>query len=285
MMKYLSVLLFGLCVCFAIQGAALHAVGGRTVKSESNFFSSLGRIQAGSRGNPQIMMLGSSITGRLPDRAQGFEGLANLGCDGGSAADTLRAIDEGRLPVAPVLLIEANSLQVALRGENEVASAMREPWFQVGTKIPCLSAYARPAAFTYSPLLARRTGSYRIAGSDDLQVDSGPGRPPEDWVDEPLSNQERNLAGELSEKIRSIQERGVRIVFLWLPPARPLRTPPAPWIRWLVKESGGEWWDLAKSMPPEMVRLTDGVHMDAATAGRTANLILSAFEGHLEPAP
>ncbi len=276
-MRYASILVFGLLALFVIQHVALRAVGGRTVKSESNYFSSLGRIQAGVRSQPLVMVLGSSITGRLPDCAQGFEGVANLGCDGGSAVDTIRAIDEGRLPCAPVLLVEANSLPVALRGESKVAEAMREPWFRVGLHVPAVSAYARPAAFLYSPLLASRTGGYEDPGGADLGVKSRPGEPPAGWTELTLSDVERDLVADLSPRIRAIRESGTRVVFVWLPPARPRGAEPQPWIRQLVTASGSEWWDIGQQASPDLVCLTDGVHMDAATATRTTNSILSVF--------
>lgn len=102
-MRYPLILAITLALCFAAQSLALHLSGGRTAKSESNFFSSIGRIQAGAQGKPEVMVLGSSITGRLPDRTQGFHGWANMGCDGGSAVDALRAMDAGILPTAPGL--------------------------------------------------------------------------------------------------------------------------------------------------------------------------------------
>ena len=99
-MRYALPFALTLALLFTVQTLALRAVGGRTAKSESNFFSSVGRIQAGTTGKVDAMMLGSSITGRLPDKAQGYAGWANMGCDGGSAVVTLRAMDKGLLPAA-----------------------------------------------------------------------------------------------------------------------------------------------------------------------------------------
>lgn len=276
-MNYITLFIIGIVLCFCIQASALKLVGGRTVKSESNFFSSIGRIQAGAHGSPEIMLLGSSITGRLPDRAQGYDGVANMGCDGGSAVDVIRAMDEGRLPRAPILIIEANALQVALSGEGEVAKAMRNTWFQVGSEIPLLSAYARPSAFLYSPLLAMRTGGYDQKISGDLSVSTVPIMPNEAWGSLPVGDNEQELINDIAPRMQRLKEQGSRLVVVWLPPARANNAEVPEWIRKLVSESGAEWWDLGQDANSDLVRLTDSVHMDTASAARTLNSILDGL--------
>jgi hypothetical protein len=270
MLAYLVPFLLTLAACFGIQALGLRAMGGRTAKSESNYFSSLGRIQAGTVGEADVMLLGSSITGRLPDRSQGFEGFANMGCDGGSAVDALRAMDRGLLPVAPVLVIEANTLQLALqRKPSEVGVAMERPWFQAGMRVPAISSYARPSAFFYSLLLARKIGGFGDPATDeDLQVTSRPVRLDGSGA-EPLAGNERSLIDELVPLLHRLQQKGCRTVFVWLPPGREPGSPTPPWIAALVAGSGSEWWDLGTEANRERVVLTDGVHMAAPTAART----------------
>jgi len=277
-MLYAITLSLTLTLCFAAQALALRASGGRFAKSESNFFSSISRIQAGIRGEPEIMILGSSITGRLPDRAQGFAGVANMGCDGGSAADTIRAIDEGLLPAAPVIIVEANALQVAFQGDSEIARTMRKPWFRIGTMIPALSAYARPAACLYSPLLARRTGDFGTPDGDDLGDGSSPTRAPDSWKALEVSGRERDISNELAVRIANLRSRGSRVVVVWLPPGRDDDAPLPAWIRHMTATSGAEWWDLAQQALPERIALTDHVHMDAPSASRTLRSMLRGLE-------
>ena len=269
-MRYSIIIALTLAVCFTLQGLALRAVGGRTTKSESNFFSSLGRIQAGAQGHAEMMVLGSSITGRLPDRAQGVAGVANMGCDGGSAVDALRAIDEGILPSAPVLVIEANTLQLALREEpTEIGQAMRSPWFKVGLRVAALSAYARPAAFFYSKLLARRIGDFSAAGS---AADLGVVSRPREVTNSPqgnLTDREEELIDEVAAIIKQLQAKGSRAVIVWLPPARGDHSAPSPWILELARRSGSPYWDLGQEAAPGKVTLTDGVHMAAPSAAMT----------------
>jgi hypothetical protein len=268
-MRYTLTLVITLALLFALQVYALHLSGGRTAKSESNFFSSIGRIQAGAQGKPEVMVLGSSITGRLPDRAQGFDGWANMGCDGGSAVDALRAMDEGNLPTAPLLVIEANTLQLPLEFPvTEIGQAMRKQWFEVGMKWPALSAYARPSAFFYSKLLERRIGGFNLKSGEDLGVTSKPM-----IVDKQPATGLTSAQQVLIKEVRGILERlkakGSEAVIVWLPPARGDNSPPAPWIMAMARQCGIPYWDLGQQAMPGTVTLTDGVHMAAPSAART----------------
>lgn len=268
-MHYTLVLVLTLTACFAAQIFALRAVGGRTNKSESNFFSSIGRIQAGASGKVDAMILGSSITGRLPDKAQGFDGWANMGCDGGSAVDALRAMDEGILPTAPLLVIEANTLQLALNTKpTEIGQAMRKPWFKVGMELPALSAYARPAAFFYSKLLEKRTGGFDLEAGKDHGVTSQP-EMVQKQPEAELTAPQQELIGEVRGILARLKIKGIEAVIVWLPPARSDNSPPAKWILEIARQCHIPYWDLGQHAAPETVTLTDGVHMTASSAART----------------
>lgn len=279
-MRQFVTLILTLTACFGLQAIALRAVGGRTAKSESNYFSSLGRIQAGAKGDVRMMLLGSSITGRLPDKTNGFSGVANMGCDGGSAVDALRAMDRGLLPVAPVLVIESNTLHRALDPiPSEVGAAMGKPWFQAGLRVPAISAYARPAGFAYSALLARKIGGFGPAeGGPDLGVQTRPSL----WT-APLENgiqgPEEKLIPEIVNIIRKLRARGCRTLFVWLPPGRADEVPPPSWVLRLAQESGSEWWDLGSDLEKGVIELTDGVHMSAASAARTVRTLKKGILG------
>lgn len=268
-MRYALLLTLTLALCFGAQSLALRAVGGRTAKSESNFFSSVGRIQAGAGDGVRLMVLGSSITGRLPDRAQGVEGTANMGCDGGSAVDALRAMDAGILPAAPQLVIEANTLHLALEQKpSEIGSAMQRPWFKAGLRIPNLAAYARPSAFFYSKLLERRIGGFDLKPGEDLGESGKPGMVAADRIPS-LSAPEEALVSEVHGILTRLARRGSQAMIVWLPPTRPATSPPPPWILELARRSGIPYWDLSQQVSPGTVTLTDGVHMAAPSAART----------------
>ena len=269
-MRYALPFLITLALCFTAQSLALRAVGGRTAKSESNFFSSLGRIQAGAQGKAEVMLLGSSITGRLPDRAQGFPGVANMGCDGGSAVDALRAMDRGILPTAPWIIIEANTLHLALEEKpTEIGLAMQQPWFKVGLNTPGLSAYARPAAFFYSKLLARRIGGF---GPIEPDTDLGATTRPMEITEvreSSLTLREAALIDEIAGISGRLKTKGCRMIIVWLPPARRDASPPPAWIQEMARKCAVPYWDLGQDAAPGTVTLTDGVHMAAPSAART----------------
>lgn len=276
MISYIVVFTGTLAICFAVQSAALHAIGGRTAKSESNFFSSVGRIQAGAADGVSLMVLGSSITGRLPDRAQGVEGAANMGCDGGNAVDALRAMDAGILPVASRIVIEANTLHLALEKKpSEIGSAMKRPWFKAGLHVPNLAAYARPSAFLYSKLLERRIGGFELKSGEDLG-ESGKPQPVAAEQAARLTEEEESLVAEIHGILDRLSKRGSRAMIVWLPPTRPSTSLPPPWILELARRSGIPYWDLSQQIQTGTVTLTDGVHMAAPSAARTMASLVKA---------
>lgn len=267
--RYVVILVLTLAACFVMQLLALRAVGGRTTKSESNYFSSIGRIQAGASGSTRVMLLGSSITGRLPDRTQGFLGTANMGVDGGTAVDLLRAMDRGTVPTASHLVIEANMLQRALDPRpSEIGQAMQRPWFRVGLEAPALAAYARPAAFAYSKLLARRIGAPEAGDTGDLGVRSLPS-PVVALAPLRLTPREADVIQEVDGILRRLRTKGTSAVLVWLPPARAGDPAPPGWILELARRAEVPFWDLGQEAAPDRVKLTDGIHMDAASAART----------------
>jgi len=273
--SYTLTLTLTLAACFGLQSFALHRSGGKTNKSESNFFSSLARIQTGIRSQPEVMLLGSSITGRLPDRSSGFAGVANLGCDGSSAADTLEAMDAGRLPIAPKLIIEGNTLYRSASGAtSEIGRAIASPWFQVGNQIPNLGATARPAAFAYSRLLAGKIGlspgpvgealpcrslPHVAVEAQDLPAAADP------WV------------SKLAALLKRLEARGCQCLLVIIPPGANgnslnIRIP-----RELSRRSQVPLLDLTDGLPPGAVLLTDGVHLAPQSAAETLRAILKNF--------
>ena len=259
--------LFGMfAVCIGAQTLALRASGGKTVKSESNYFSSIARLQTESQGKPRIMMLGSSLTGRLGDRAQHFEGVANLGCDGGSAVVTLRAMDKGILPTAPLLIVEANSLAFELEGRGrEIGEAINSHWFDVGIKTPNPGATARPAAFGYSWLMARSSGSSPNQDREFLPVSSRPG------IIDPsnapkLDLKETVLVDEVAAILGRLKKSGSEILIVMIPPGAEADSAQMKIPRAVAAKSGLPWWDLTESLPAGSVSYSDGLHLDATSA-------------------
>ena len=272
---YWLALVLGLVVCFGAQTLVLRLTGGRTTKSESNFFSSVARLQSGIRGTPRVMLLGSSITGRLPDRNRGFEGVGNLGCDGGSAAEILRAMDKGIIPRAPELIVEGNTLYRAVgAGETELAAALGKQWFRRGVAIPNLGAAARPSSVAYTLLMERKMGSASAGSAPVIPTRTRPvlvaGAPAQ------VSPAGNVLLDELTGILARLTAAGTKIIIVMLPPGAQAGTPNRVLPEELARRSGLPFWDLAAAIPPDSVRFTDGVHMDPPSAAAALRTLLDA---------
>ncbi len=264
--RYIAGLLGMFAICYGAQSVALRLSGGKTVKSESNYFSSIARIQTESQGNPAIMMLGSSMTGRLGDRAQHVESVANLGCDGGSAVPTLRAMDLGLLPVAPLLIIEANSLAFELEGRGkEIGEAIDSQWFQVGIRHRNLGATARPTAFAYSWLMARSSESAPNKDLEFLPISTKPAVL-DPTASPELDPRESAVVSELTDILGRLRKNGSEILLVMLPPGAKADSVEMKIPRAVAAQSGVRWWDLTEGLPPGSVDFSDGLHLDAASA-------------------
>jgi hypothetical protein len=273
-MPYALTLTLTLAACFTAQTLALRASGGRTTKSESNFFSSVARIQTGQQGTPEILLLGSSLTGRLPDRSGGFAGVANLGIDGGSAADTLRAIDRGLIGCPPHLIVEGNTLYRAVGQEpGEVARAIGSRWFEVGRDLPNFGATARPSAFLYSWLMERKHGAADEGSRVGLPLSTRPRIPGQDEAPA-LDDAEEKLVAELSGIVQRLVGEGCRITMVMLPPGAAADSPNRRIPQAIASRAGVMWWDLNEGLPAGTVRFTDGVHLSPASASATMTSLL-----------
>ena len=260
--------------CFGAQTLVLRWTGGRTTKSESNFFSSVARVQSGIRGEPQVMFLGSSITGRLPDRTRGFAGVANLGCDGGSAMDTLRAMDAGMIPRPPWLIIEGNTIYRAVNAqETDLAKAMHKSWFRRGVALPNLGAAARPSAIAYTLLMERKMGA---GGSPDVAPFEVTTQPTLSPAPQQTGKEEDVLLEEAAGILRKLSAAGSKITIIMFPPGAGAASADRRLPEELARRAGLPFWDLANAIPPGMVKLTDGMHMDPASAAAVVRTIFQA---------
>lgn len=277
-LRYTAGLLGMLAICIGAQSLALHRSGGKTVKSESNYFSSIARIQTESQGKPRIMMLGSSMTGRLGDRAQHVDGVANLGCDGGSSVNTLRAIDRGILPTAPLLIVEANSLAFELEGRGkEIGKALESHWFQTGIKHPNLGATARPTAFVYSWLMARSSESTPNNEQEFLPIETRPSTLT-GVVPSGLTTREEKLVDEVAGILDRLRKKGSEILLVLLPPGAPLDSPQMKIALAIAARSGVPWWDLTDGLPPGSVGFSDELHLDAPSAQKVMLTLMREVE-------
>ena len=279
-MRYLIGLAGTLALCFLTQTLGLQAVGGETAKSESNYFSTIARIQTGSTRSPKAILLGSSLTGRMADRAARVDGIVNLGCDGGSAAVTLRAIDRGLIDAAPVVVIEVNTLAYDLDGRgSQISEAISGPWFQVGRQHRNLGATSRPTAFAYSWLISKKEGPPAPI-ERSLPIQSRPALYPGPGS-EGLTPMEAGYVDELVDIIDRLQGRGCRVVLVMLPPGEVEGSAELRVARALGERSNAEWWDLTRGLPEDTVLFTDGRHMEAESAAMTMGTLQKGLMGTL----
>ncbi len=245
---------------------------GPSAKSESNYFSSLARLQNAAALSAETRLLGSSLTGRLPDHRSGFGGVVNMGCDGSSAMDVLRAIDRGILPGARSLIVEGNTLFKSMGPQSgEIEKSIESLWFQVGMKFPMLSAGARPSGLVYSWLRSRNFG---MAEGPDGPVlpNNGFGMAPETRN---LCKAEMDLLEELVDISTRLGDRGHQLWIVILPPGAPVDAPnqviPRAWSRL----TGIPFIDLSANLPPGCVKYTDAVHMNPSSAAAALRTILA----------
>lgn len=273
--RYCSAFIITLAVCFVTQTILLHASGGRTRKGESNYFSSIARLQTGIAPLPRMMLLGSSMTGRLPDRAAGWEGVANLGCDAGSAVTALRAIARGAFPVPEAVVVEANTLVMGMRAKpGEIDQSIGSAWFWAGVHVPQVGATARPAAIAYSALLVSRTGSF---GQKAARVSGTVARPMPWPREEPLSAEDERLATELIDLLVQVRNRGARLMLAELPCRRADKADWIAIVRQVSRRADCALVDLTAQLPSEAIAFTDDVHLDAASAALCLESLMQSF--------
>lgn len=278
-LKYPVALIATLGALFGGQSLAIRSLHGGALKSESNYFSSLARIQAGTAGNPAVMFLGSSLTGRLPDRRGGLAAVANLGCDGGSALEVLEAMDRRELTPAPCVVVEGNTFYRALAGRSPLAKAMAGRWFRLGSRVPQLGAVGRPSGFVYSALMDWRFGSGNAADGGSRRAAGGPTPPPPVELTTPA---EQDLVKQVAGLLRRLAAAGTRVIVVLLPPGAAADTVNFRLAAGTAAAAEVGWWDLTREFEPGEIRFTDHVHMDRASALTVTRMILGEL-GQSQP--
>ncbi len=266
----------GLLACLAAQALWLATLG-PAGRAESNYFSSLLRLQAAARGQNRLCVVGSSITGRLPGREVGREGVANLGIDGGSMADGLKLLNAGVMRPAPLVIVETNTLQAALeQGPSRLTATAGGLWFRAGVHVPAIGAAARPSALLYERLLRRPAA---VEG-EPFMLESAP------KVLEPLGPRlEAAQQERLDDIIRhcvALREQGVKLCLVEYPagPVRPeFAAIQGPAIATISGRAGVPFVDLSEALPRGELHFTDRVHLAPDSAAR----ILTTLE-HLAAA-
>lgn len=275
-MRQILILALTVIACFGLQSLALRLVGGKTIKSESNFHSSLARIQTSAKVHADVMLLGSSRIARLPEYRGKSLAVSNLGCDGGSAMITLRAIVRGDLPSAPVLVVEGNTLLHDLdHSGSDIADALQGGWFRLGLIFPGVSSTARPSAFAYSALLGKeRTLDFERDGPL-LSPMASLARSGQAFT---LPRAGESLVSELVLLLESLRANGSKVMIVILPPSAPRESLNYSLPSEVSRIGAIPLLDLTEDLPAGSVAYTDGVHMAPASAAAALRNIMAAVD-------
>ncbi|BCU76920.1 hypothetical protein [Luteolibacter sp. LG18] len=253
----------GLVLCFALQGLVAFGLGWKATKTESNYFSSLIRFQAAASGPAELTVVGSSITGRLPGREMGNPDVANLGTDGGSSADGLRLLCDGRMRTGKWVILETNTfLRVVLDPPSTMLDSVGGAAFRAGAGVPALGYSARPTGMLYGKLLNRKAGGGEVQVFP-LAADAAP------VAEAPVAGQEATRYAGLVDMIGQLQAKGCRVLLVEYP-----SEPMAPEVRamtdrgvaYVTARTRVPFLDLARQIPRDRLTFTDTVHLSPGSA-------------------
>lgn len=263
---------------FTGQFALIRKVDGRPGKGESNFFSSLARVQRACAAECEMALVGSSVTGRLPDRTAGIAGIANLGIDGGNGLDGLRAIEDGLVQVRRHVVIETNTLAVGLHAKDvQVSDGFDGLWFQLGKKFPLFSYSARPTSMIYLLARSRSSADAGAAATPPAAPSLGPEvitRLPE----LPLPALEEGRVDRMCQGIETLKQRGILVTLVQYPPAANETSMEYRMAAAISARCQIPLWNLGRALPKDTYVLTDGIHLDARSAREVTELLHNALD-------
>lgn len=151
---FIACMLAAFCCWAAGTYGWKHSLDARGVqwKSQSAFYSSLGRAQAAHlcAGSYDTAFLGSSYTGRIPGVESGFNRWANLGVEASSAVEGINLMLAGVTPAPPHVIVEADRLF------EHLPPVSRHPEQDFGAGplhcLPCFTPLYRASTLLWSEL-------------------------------------------------------------------------------------------------------------------------------------
>jgi hypothetical protein len=243
-------------------------------KTESNYFSNRARLQhASAITEPEVTFVGSSITGRLP--CQDDKSLMNLGFDGGSSLEGLRALKDGQFRCGKVCFIEVNRLISAFDASENV----RISWLdQVSHVIPNLKSDNRPSSLMYRSLLQMRDRKQPLVASRDVVI--LPWEKPLAIIDQPESRNRAIKFQEISEIIRALADR-TRVILVFYPVGYtsidwPAGSPDDG--KALAASLSLEFIDLHEMTFNPPLQFSDSTHLDEASAVYVRDCLIASLQ-------
>lgn len=270
-------MLIAVCGCAALTYGWKHSLDARGVqwKSQSSFYSSLGRAQAAHshEGEYDTTFLGSSITGRIPGVESGFKRWANLGVDASSAVEGIDLMLEGVTPTTPYVVIETDRLF------NNIPPVSKNPKKDFGDSplycLPFFTPLYRASTLFWTEL-RHETFSVDVAKPYDLVPSSDRGRGKTELRPRSWSDSDERIMHAVA---RLQKEKGVMVCLVSFPNKQ---RETARWqlekIRYMAATLGVPYYDLnAQIAKDEPIEFSDEVHMRCKYALRMAATIYKAL--------
>jgi hypothetical protein len=273
LLKLLFGIILSLGMCFSLQAYFRYVLDMGTGKSESNYFSTMSRFQAGASPAAEIALAGSSITGRLPGRESGNQGIANLGSDGGPALDGIRLIVMNQINAPKWLVIEANTLYGGVGyGETLIVKGAQGPWFDVGVRLPLLGAASRPSGMLYAKMLGRS----KVLSGEAFECKLTTLAPEDGNLIRDFTDGEKERLEEYVSALLELQRRGVKFLVVTYP-AGAMRERE----KFLMQKTIAEFarripiscLNLEEQLSREELQFTDSVHLGPQSAARVLQTI------------
>ena len=149
MKNYFIGLFLSYAALYSLQYLCKQTIADKVSKGESNYFSSLNRIQYAASEPNDIVLVGSSIIGRLPGRESGIADVGNLGIDGGSTLDGLRVFDEKSIICRKLLVCEMNTILSPNAGSKLLSKGVNGVMFDLGCNFNHFAVGSRPSFMAY----------------------------------------------------------------------------------------------------------------------------------------
>jgi hypothetical protein len=273
LIKFIFGIIFVMALCFFVQSYLFFNCNAAAGKGESNYFSTLSRMQFSAVEPAQITLVGSSITGRLPGREAGNVDIANLGSDGGSSLDGLRLISMQKIPTTKWVVIEANTLFVGVGYKDPpIIKGAQGFWFETGVCLPLLGASARPSSMLY----ARLQGRKKLINGDSFLVTPSNISLLEDDFSKNFTKDEKKRFLDYVEIIDKLIKLDVKVIIAHYPSAS--RSERESYlirktVDKLTKRFHVIYVDLEKQIPGASLKFSDSVHLSSESAARILNTI------------
>lgn len=269
--SYMIVMTFIMCgaLCFFWKKYQDHR--GIQWKSNSSYYSSLGRISAALQnlGKGDITFIGSSISGRIAGAESGVEQYYNLSVDASSAKEGISYILSGEIFPSDYLAVELNTLMLdrPFVLENIKALAKERKWHKL---LPFTDPLYRTSTLLYTELRNERL--------DPDDFDTWPITPESEktvaassYVPSPA---EENILKLLQQVRSKIGSKLILVAYPTLDRADPGNAEMSRRGEWLSKELKTPFLDLNKRLLPSVkISFSDRVHMKSRDAFIAANTI------------